>query len=44
MGLSVLASYQETYMAEISFTQYSGGDYSMVKDRDFASISMGMQF
>jgi len=44
LGLSVLASYQETYTAELSYTQYAGGDYSMLKDRDFASISMGMQF
>jgi len=44
LGLSVLASYQETYTAELSYTQYEGGDYSMLKDRDFASISMGMQF
>ncbi len=44
LGLSLAASYQEIYSAEISYTQYSGGDYSVMKDRDFASLSMGMQF
>ncbi len=44
LGLSLEASYQEIYSAEISYTQYSGGDYSVTKDRDFASLSMGMQF
>jgi len=32
------------YNAAISYTQYMGGDYSTVSDRDFASISMGVQF
>ena len=44
LGLSVEASYQEIYSAQIAYTQYSGDDYSQTKDRDFASISMGMQF
>ncbi len=44
LGLSLAASYQEIYSAEISYTQYSGGDYSVMKDRDFASMSVGMQF
>ncbi len=44
LGLSVVASYQSIYTAEISYTQYSGDDYSVTKDRDFASMSVGMQF
>jgi len=44
LGFSLAASYQEIYSAEISYTQYSGGDYSVMKDRDFASMSVGMQF
>ncbi len=44
LGLSVVASYLHTYSASISYTQYTGGDYSVINDRDFASISVGMQF
>jgi len=44
LGLSVEASYLSMYNAAISYTQYMGGDYSTVSDRDFASISMGVQF
>ena len=44
LGLSVQATYLQTYNASIAYTQYMDGDYSVVKDRDFASISLGMQF
>ncbi len=44
LGLSVQATYLETYSANIAYTQYMGGDYSVLSDHDFASISMGMQF
>ncbi len=44
LGLSVLATYLETYSANISYTRYSGGDYSVISDHDFASISMAVQF
>ena len=44
LGLSVQADYLSMYNAAISYTQYMGGDYSTVSDRDFASISMGVQF
>jgi len=44
LGLSVQASYRETYTANMSYTQFSGGDFSAISDRDFASISVGMQF
>jgi len=44
LGLSVQATYLETYNASIAYTQYMGGDYSVVSDRDFASMSIGMQF
>jgi len=44
LGLSVQASYRETYTANVSYTQFSGGDFSAISDRDFASISVGMQF
>ena len=44
LGLSVEASYLETYSATLSYTQFMGGDFSEIKDRDFASISMAIQF
>jgi hypothetical protein len=44
LGLSVQATYLQTYNASIAYTQYMDGDYSVIKDRDFASISLGMQF
>ncbi len=44
LGVSVQATYLQTYNASISYTQYMGGDYSVVNDRDFASMSIGMQF
>ncbi len=44
LGLSVQATYLETYNATIAYTQYMGGDYSIISDRDFASMSIGIQF
>jgi hypothetical protein len=44
LGLSVQATYLQTYNASIAYTQYMGGDFSVVSDRDFASMSIGMQF
>jgi len=44
LNLSVAADYLSIYKASISYTQYMGGDYSVVSDRDYASISVGMQF
>ncbi len=44
LGFTLKADYLTTYNAAISYTQFMGGDYSVVSDRDFASISVGMQF
>ncbi len=44
LGLSVQATYRETYNASLAYTQYMEGDYSPVSDRDFASMSVGIQF
>ncbi len=44
LGLSVQATYLETYSANLSYTQFMGGDYSVISDHDFASISMAVQF
>jgi hypothetical protein len=44
LGLTLNAEYQNTYTAAVSYTQYSGGITNAVADRDFASISVGIQF
>ncbi len=44
LGLSVQATYLQTYNANLSYTRFMGGDYSTISDRDFAAISVGMQF
>jgi len=44
LGLALNADYQSLYNGSISYTRYSGGQYSQVSDRDFASISVGVQF
>ena len=44
LGLSLEANYREMYSASISYNQFMGGDYSTIKDHDFASISVGVQF
>lgn len=44
LGLSINAHYLSIYNASISYTQYQGGKYSLLSDRDFASVSLGVQF
>ncbi len=44
LGFTLNAEYQNMYTAAISYTQYSGGETNSLVDRDFASISVGMQF
>ncbi len=44
LGVTLNADYLAIYNASIGYTQYMGGDYSLISDRDFASISVGMQF
>jgi len=44
LGFTLNADYQSTYNASLSYTQFMGGDYSVISDRDFASVSVGMQF
>ena len=44
LGFTLNAEYQNTYTGAISYTQYSGGITNSLVDRDFASISVGMQF
>jgi len=44
LGLTLNANYLNTYNASVSYTQISGEDDDLLSDRDFASISLGMQF
>lgn len=44
LGLSLRADYMNSYNAEISYTTISGGETQFDTDRDFASITLGMQF
>jgi len=44
LGFTLNAEYQNMYTAAVSYTQYSGGITNSLVDRDFASISVGMQF
>ncbi|MDF3936806.1 DUF1302 domain-containing protein [Pseudomonas citronellolis] len=38
------ADYQNTYTASISYTDFFGGDYNPVNDRDFIAVSLGVNF
>ncbi|MEH6345642.1 MAG: DUF1302 domain-containing protein [Bermanella sp.] len=44
VDISLDADYLSTYKASISYTQFMGGDFNAKSDKDFASISVGMQF
>ena len=38
------AEYQNTYTASLSYTDFFGGDYNMLTDRDFLAFSVGVNF
>ena len=38
------ADYQHTYTAGLSYTNFFGGKYNTMKDRDFVSLTFGMNF
>jgi hypothetical protein len=42
IGLS--ADYQNTYNASLSYTDFFGGEYNTVTDRDFVALSFGVNF
>ncbi|MFT6153258.1 MAG: hypothetical protein ACJA0E_000100 [Bermanella sp.] len=44
LGLSVKAKYLERYSANLAYTMYEGGDYSITGDRDYVSASIDVQF
>ncbi len=44
LSLGLNAEYLNRYTASLSYTSFSGGDYSTIKDRDFASLSFSVSF
>ncbi len=44
LDLALNLDYLNQYAATLSYTQYSGGDYNVLRDRDFASISFSIKF
>jgi hypothetical protein len=44
ISVGVDANYRNTYTASLSYTDFFGGDYSVMKDRDFLALSVGVNF
>jgi hypothetical protein len=44
ISLGLSAAYQNTYNASLSYTDFFGGDYNTVTDRDFVALSFGINF
>jgi len=38
------ADYQSTYTASLNYTNFFGGDFNTQTDRDFLSLSFGVNF
>ncbi len=44
ISLGLDAEYQNTYTASLNYTNFFGGDYNTLVDRDFAALSFGVNF
>ena len=44
ISLGLDAEYQNTYTASLAYTNFFGGDYTTVDDRDFVALSVGVNF
>ncbi|MEK0362208.1 DUF1302 domain-containing protein [Pseudomonas sp. CBC3] len=44
VSVGVDAVYQNTYTASLSYTDFFGGDFNMLTDRDFLALSVGVNF
>jgi hypothetical protein len=44
VSVGVDAEYQNTYTASLSYTDFFGGDYNTLVDRDFLALSVGVNF
>ena len=43
-NLGLTAVYNNKYNASINYTNFFGGDYNANTDRDFAAVSVGVNF
>ncbi|HBX55624.1 DUF1302 domain-containing protein [Pseudomonas sp. UBA2684] len=44
VSVGLNADYQNTYNASLSYTDFFGGDYNTITDRDFVALSFGVNF
>lgn len=44
LSLGINAEYGGKYSSSLSYTTFFGGDYSVIKDRDFVSLNIGVSF
>lgn len=44
ISVGVDADYRNTYTASLSYTDFFGGDYNTLTDRDFVALSFGVNF
>jgi len=44
VSLGLDADYQNTYTMSLSYTNYFGGDFNTMTDRDYMSVSVGVNF
>ncbi|WP_415895141.1 DUF1302 domain-containing protein [Neptuniibacter sp. PT34_22] len=44
LGLSLTADYLNKYRVQLSYTDFFGGDFNSIEDRDFLSISASVSF
>ncbi len=44
VSVGIDADYQNTYTSSLSYTNFFGGDYNTLTDRDFVALSFGVNF
>ena len=44
ISVGVDANYRNTYTASLAYTDFFGGDYNVMTDRDFLALSVGVNF
>ena len=44
VSVGVDAQYQNTYTSSLSYTNFFGGRYNTLSDRDFMALSVGVKF
>ncbi|WP_442963944.1 DUF1302 family protein [Pseudomonas sp. MM211] len=44
VSMGVEAEYQNTYTTSLAYTDFFGGTYNTLVDRDFLALSFGMNF